>query len=203
VRRGEMSIERAPASLHDVVARAVQALPGNARRDRIETDVPDTLEPVELDAARMTRVIAGLLDNALRYAPGDSPVRLAAREMPSATEIVIDDAGPGMSAAERERALEFFELPHRPGRGLGLTLPLAAAMTRLHGGSLALEPSPQGGLRVLLRLPRAGSHGATHARSETAAEQDDIAAAATGTGRRVLLADDSAAVRTSLTDLLQ
>ncbi|HKW55521.1 MAG TPA: ATP-binding protein, partial [Stellaceae bacterium] len=73
------------------------------------------------------------------------------------TDILIDDDGPGIPPAERENVFRpFFRLdasrnPQTGGVGLGLTI--ARDVARGHGGELALEESPQGGLRVRLRLP--------------------------------------------------
>jgi len=70
-------------------------------------------------------------------------------------EIVVADRGPGIAAADRTRVLERFvrlEGAHSlPGSGLGLSL--AAAVARLHHGSLRLEDNAPG-LRVVMRLPK-------------------------------------------------
>jgi len=110
-----------------------------------------------------------------------------------------------MTPAMRDEATEFFAAPHQAGHGLGLGLPLAATIVRLHGGTLSLHAGVDAGTRVRIRLPV--SQG-TVASAPQNMHGDAPSVASTGSaaaksGRRVLIADDSAAVRRSLADLLQ
>ena len=115
------------------------------------------------------QAIANLVDNALKYgtmstASPDSQnaistekgpdVVLSARRIGEQIEIAIADRGPGIAPADRARVIDrFVRLENsrsRPGSGLGLSL--AAAVARLHGGSLRIEDN-EPGLRVVLALP--------------------------------------------------
>ena len=104
--------------------------------------------------------MANLLDNALKYgaqaaADGPAPaIVVSARRIDGEARIVVADRGPGIPEAERGHVLERFvrleSARSRPGFGLGLSL--AAAVARLHGGSLRLEDN-EPGLRAVLALP--------------------------------------------------
>ena len=117
------------------------------------------------------QTIANLVDNALKYgAPGPilglsapdatiSPpqpaeVSLEVRRIGDDAEIVVADHGPGVALADRARVLDRFVrlegARSRPGSGLGLSL--AAAVVRLHGGSVRLDDN-RPGLRVVITLP--------------------------------------------------
>lgn len=106
------------------------------------------------------QAVANLLDNALKYgvagAQGVNEVLVAARREEGAIVIEIADHGPGVAEADRERVFDRFvrleSARSRPGSGLGLSL--AAAVARLHGGSVRLEDNKPG-LRVMLSLPAA------------------------------------------------
>ncbi|WP_166141880.1 ATP-binding protein [Methylosinus sp. RM1] len=151
---------------------------------RVAADIAEMYEPVaeehdariELAAAdgltlRGNRELLGqalvnLVDNALKYgaaAPG-AVVRVAARRAGDSIEIEVSDRGPGIAEKDRDRVIgRFVRLENsrsRPGSGLGLSL--AAAVARLHGGTLRIEDNAPG-LRVVLALPRAAP--ATHAPS--------------------------------------
>ncbi|MHA1538462.1 MAG: ATP-binding protein [Alphaproteobacteria bacterium] len=108
--------------------------------------------PVRPNALR--RCITNLVDNAVRHA---DKIAIEARRRGNAIEITIDDDGPGIPKARRAEAFkEFSRLdpsrnPDSGGVGLGLTI--ARDIVRGHGGEVALEDSPKGGLRVRLRLP--------------------------------------------------
>jgi signal transduction histidine kinase len=109
------------------------------------------------------QAIANLVDNAIKYATPEGQV--TARQAPAeivvsaqregeSVAISVADRGEGIAAADRARALERFGRLEtsrtRPGSGLGLSL--AAAVARLHGGSLRLEDNGPG-LRAVLALP--------------------------------------------------
>ena len=105
------------------------------------------------------QAIANLVDNALKYGslaaakPGAS-VEITARRSGRNIEFVVADQGPGIAEIDRPRVLgRFVRLENarsRPGSGLGLSL--AAAVARLHNGSLRLEDNGPG-LRVVIQLP--------------------------------------------------
>jgi signal transduction histidine kinase len=109
------------------------------------------------------QAIANLVDNALKYgAPqkgiGDAKpdVGITARRAGRSIVLTVADRGPGIAPADRARVLDRFVRLEgsrsRPGSGLGLSL--AAAVARMHGGTVDLEDN-QPGLRVRLTLPAA------------------------------------------------
>ena len=102
------------------------------------------------------QAVVNLVDNALKYgAEGEKrQVDVAARRIGERIEITVADHGPGISAKDRDRVLgRFVRLENarsRPGSGLGLSM--AAAVARLHQGTLRIEDN-EPGLRVVLSLP--------------------------------------------------
>ncbi len=113
-------------------------------------------EPIEIEAGRtsLKRAIDNLIANGLKYG---ERVWLRVRRVGVHAEIVVDDNGPGIPAADRENAFKPFERldnargQSTPGVGLGLAVVRDAA--RSHGGEATLGDAPQGGLRATLRLP--------------------------------------------------
>ncbi|MFO1114727.1 MAG: ATP-binding protein [Beijerinckiaceae bacterium] len=101
-------------------------------------------------------LVGNLLDNACKWARQTVEVAIALEPSPGGRamlEIVIDDDGPGLAPDQREEAVRRGRRldETKPGSGLGLSIvtELAAA----YGGALALQESPSGGLRAVLRLP--------------------------------------------------
>jgi signal transduction histidine kinase len=111
----------------------------------------------------IAQAVANLVDNAIKYA-GDAEERGAADISVSIAlngenaQVIVADHGPGIPAADRERALRRFvrleASRSRPGSGLGLSL--AAAVARLHGGGIALLDN-QPGVKAVLTLRRDGA----------------------------------------------
>jgi two-component system sensor histidine kinase MtrB len=109
--------------------------------------------PVPIDKRRLERAVANLLDNAAQHAAG--PVRIGVEGGAEWVRILVEDAGPGVPGAEKERIFERFArgsaARHRVGTGLGLAL--VAEHARLHGGRAWVEDRPGGGSRFIIELP--------------------------------------------------
>jgi signal transduction histidine kinase len=143
----------------------------------IVSDVAELYEPVAEDAGLklevsapaglalvanrelVSQAVANLVDNAIKYSASASAqaVELVLKGSAESVEICVADRGPGVAPEDRRRALQRFvrleKSRSRPGAGLGLSL--AAAVARLHGGSIKLEDNSPG-LRAVLTLPRGG-----------------------------------------------
>jgi two-component system osmolarity sensor histidine kinase EnvZ len=149
--RGEGTEASRPADLAALVEDAVARL----RRDggRIEVVCEGDLN-LPLKAQAMSRCLANLIGNAVRYATN---VKVTARRRDDAAEVIVDDDGPGIAADYRELVFKpFYRIegsrnPKTGGVGLGLTI--ARDVARGHGGDITLEDSPMNGLRVRLMLP--------------------------------------------------
>lgn len=222
--RGQTVLECAPVAVGALVEQALQVARASVEKRGRPVDVmlAADLPLANVDGPRIARVLAILLDNAARYTPPGEPITVSAAATDGHIEIRIRDRGAGIPADVLSHVFDFFAAPHQVGHGLGLGLPLAKALVDRHGGELCIgSPAPGGGTEVMVRLPAAGhgdsSSGAGGAtgRVHPAEAADDARNAAAGApaqagdgaarsgGRRVLIADDSAAVRTSLTDLLE
>jgi signal transduction histidine kinase len=166
----EGGLELAAVAVTDLVDGAVAANAGTARARNVAVHVDvrggdDRPLAVRADGAWLSRALSNVLDNALRYAPRGSTVRIsAARESAAHTEpaarrvaISITDAGPGMPPEVAARAFErFFRAdPSRAAGNSGLGLAIAREIVEAHGGSIAIETSVGHGTCVTLRLPPA------------------------------------------------
>ena len=105
-------------------------------------------------AKLLRRAVRNLLENARRYSTGDVTASLK-REGPMAV-LTVNDRGPGVPAAERERIFEpFYRLPGASERhgGVGLGLSLVRSIALRHQGSVVCEDAPGGGASFVLRVP--------------------------------------------------
>ena len=114
---------------------------------------------VEADAAHVVRVeredldemVGNLLDNACKWAR--SRIVIASASSGPAIVITVDDDGPGLEASMREAVLQRGVRADEAAPGSGLGLAIVRDLAELYGGSIALGPSPSGGLRARLQLP--------------------------------------------------
>ena len=152
---GALTVHAGPVALDEVVGAAVLAVPGAT--GRVEVDVPDDLPLVLADAGLLERVLANLLDNALRHGGEDGEVQVTAVAGASSAKLAVIDHGPGVPPGERDQLFTpFRRADDRDGRsGLGLGLSVARGFAEAMGGGLAADHSAGGGLTMRLRLPLA------------------------------------------------
>jgi two-component system OmpR family sensor kinase len=96
-----------------------------------------------------------LLDNAVKYTPAGGRIDIGVRSDAAGVTLTVDDSGPGIAAAERERVFDrFYRAANHDAVGSGLGLSIVASVAQRHGAVVALDDSPQlGGLRVCVRFP--------------------------------------------------
>jgi two-component system, OmpR family, sensor histidine kinase KdpD len=146
--------------LEEVVQRALVSISkgatgyGRGGIDRVKVEVND--EVVMADAGLLERVLANLIDNALRYAP-DSVVRVNAGRVGERVIIDVIDEGPGIPRGTEEQLFAPFQ---RPGdrdntSGVGLGLSVARGFVEAMGGTIQATDTPGGGLTIEIELAAA------------------------------------------------
>ncbi len=143
--------------LEEVVQRALLSISrgttgfGSQGLDRIKVDVGDAVAMA--DAGLLERVLANLIDNALRYAP-NSVVRINAGRVADRMLINVVDEGPGVPRGTEEQLFEPFQrLGDRDNKyGVGLGLSVARGFVEAMGGTISATDTPGGGLTVIVDL---------------------------------------------------
>ena len=116
----------------------------------IALDIPESCT-VRCETQDLEEMLGNILENACKWAR--SKVRVSASDTPNGTAIVVDDDGPGIAIAMRDRVLQRGVRADETASGSGLGLAIVSDLVDLYRGSLALETAPCGGLRVQLMLP--------------------------------------------------
>ncbi|MFD8245480.1 ATP-binding protein [Nocardia sp. NPDC059691] len=124
-----------------------------AAMDRVRVEVGDV--SVLADSGLLERVLANLIDNALRHAPRAGTVRVTAERAGDRVAIAVVDTGPGVPHGTEEQLFEPFQ--RRGDRdnttGVGLGLSVVRGFVEAMGGTVHAEPTPGGGLTMLVDLP--------------------------------------------------
>ena len=149
---GALVLRTEPVALDEVVPRALAGVPP----ERVEVDVRVTLPMVVGDAGLIERIIANLVENALRYTPPDQPVRITAGTIKDKVVLRVVDKGPGVPTHNLESIFSAFQrLGDVPaGQGVGLGLAVSRGFAQANGGTLEAEETPGGGLTMVLTLQR-------------------------------------------------
>ena len=130
-------------------------------RDRaVVCEVEAGLPQVRADREALTRAVWNLLENAAKYSPAGSPIRVFARRQGDSVLLAVEDEGAGIPPAEREKIFQKFvrgaEARQAGVRGVGIGLALVKRIVEAHGGSVRLESEPGRGSKFTLVLPCPG-----------------------------------------------
>jgi signal transduction histidine kinase len=151
---GNLEMVRESTDLRDMLEEVLDRCVPERHRERVLIDADESIR-MAIDPFRIERVIANLVDNAIKYAPAPSHivVRLAASQTGAVISVV--DAGPGLAPCDLAHIFE----PYRRGAtsrgstGSGLGLFVSKKIVELHGGMIGVESSLGVGTRFFFDLP--------------------------------------------------
>lgn len=162
LRTGQLLLRREPASLADLVQRAIEQLRAAHPdlRHELVIQVEDDVPPVRVDPVRIGQVLGNVLDNAVKYSPAGSTVQVLVQRAEGGAACAIADAGMGLPPGAEETIFEPFgraanaAAGHLPGLGLGLYV--SRDLVERHRGRIWAESAGEGsGTTVRLWLPAA------------------------------------------------
>jgi len=151
--------------VEDLVRATVERMAGQLDGRTVALSMPPDLPPVAVDAIFIDQVLTNLLENAMRHAPPDVPIRVVGAVTSGRTvRLSVEDGGPGVPAAMLDRVFDkFYRLPEareRSRRGSGLGLAVVRGFVEAMGGRVTARASTLGGLAVDVELqvaPEAGT----------------------------------------------
>jgi two-component system phosphate regulon sensor histidine kinase PhoR len=152
------SLQRVACRLAEVVAEALEIcrVKADAGSVPLEADVPGDLV-VQADPLLLSQALVNLVDNAVKYSPPGSPVRVTASRREGRLEIAVADRGPGITPEHLPRLFErFYRVDRGRSReqgGTGLGLAIVKHVAQAHGGTAEVESLPGVGSTFRLLLP--------------------------------------------------
>ena len=156
IESGALELRPTTIGFDELVDETLGSLAGIVAPGRVTVDLPADLPLLRIDHVLINQVLANMLENADRLAPGSSPIRVAARVAPGSAgdrvEISVSDEGPGIEPADRDRVFEMFSQNGGGGRA-GLGLAIAKAFVEAHGGRIWIDPGVTHGARVVFTVP--------------------------------------------------
>lgn len=156
---GKMEITQSVIELRSVVSNVLNDyLPQSKEYGVIlRNEVPSDLPPLYADQGKIIRVVANLVDNALKYSPSGGQVSVLAQlEAEKEVSICVRDNGPGIPEEFRQKIFErFSQIPGMRGRrrGTGLGLAFCKLAVEAHSGRIWVESNASGGSDFVFTLP--------------------------------------------------
>lgn len=142
--------------LDDVFKEAVSHLDRKAKEHKIIVELEDDLLMARMDVRLIIQVIINIINNAVKYTPVGSEIKLSAKKQDKMVCISIADDGPGISDESKEQIFDMFYtsgIDADSRRGLGLGLSLCKSIVDAHGGSIEVKDNEPHGAVFSFTLP--------------------------------------------------
>ncbi|MBK6318623.1 MAG: PAS domain-containing protein [Dehalococcoidia bacterium] len=156
IESGAITLNAEMVELSALVAESASLL--RTRTEPAEVRIACESDPiaVEADRASLLRVVSNLLDNATKWSPRGSTVRVWMRDEGEVVALCVQDEGPGIPDQDLARVFERFYKGEasRSAAGVGLGLAIVKHLVRAHGGTATVESPPGEGALFTVRLPK-------------------------------------------------
>lgn len=151
---GAIQLQRELQPIEEVIGVVLRRMDRQLRNHPLETSVPTDLPPVPIDGLLVQQVLVNLLDNAAKFAPAGTPIRVAVERHGPELRVEVADRGPGLPPGEEHRVFErFYRGEGQAGTGSGIGLAICRGVVELHGGRIFAENRPGGGASFRFTLP--------------------------------------------------
>ena len=162
IEAGELHLRRRWGVVDEIISTALSRAEPITRSHRVEVDVEQELPGVRVDERAVSEVMYTLIDNAAKYSPKGSTIRITARRAGEGQiQMAVEDEGSGIPIELRERVFDKFFRATRDGdvrsrqpTGTGMGLAIAKGIVEAHEGRIWIESGSNGkGTRVVFTLP--------------------------------------------------
>ena len=154
---GSVKLQLSDQVLEDVVSEALRHIDRRAEEHHITVDCGEIPLLVRVDAGLIMQVVINLVNNAVKYTPAGSNIRITAVQREKLAEVCVSDDGPGIPDERKKRVFEMFFTGGNPigdsRRSLGLGLTLCQAIIHAHHGEMTLKDNFPHGCVFSFTLP--------------------------------------------------
>jgi signal transduction histidine kinase len=158
---GQFQLNRAPLDLTNLISDVTTSLNPLMEQKHMSFVMEPLDVEVNADRARLFRVLANIIDNAIKYSPESSTIRVVLKQSKNEVMVEVADQGPGISASETEKMFKAYERGEHgsaknPG-GKGLGLAVCKKIVEAHGGRIGAQKGLRKGAIIWFTIPNASS----------------------------------------------
>jgi two-component system sensor histidine kinase KdpD len=154
---GALGLRLAAVDVRDAVSEAVTRAQGLLEAHEIAVDLPSDLPPIRADRTLLGQVLVNLLENASKFSPHQTLIRIGAGLVQDRVRLAVSDQGPGIPSEQRSRVFDLFQrADQRDGDigGAGLGLAICKGFVEAMGGTISVLDSREGsGTTIEIDLP--------------------------------------------------
>jgi len=155
IEAGRVHLRRDHQDVPGLIESVLEKLKPRTEERAIQVRISSQIPPIWVDRELIEVALRQLIDNALKYSPPDTPVRVEAEAESGRVIVSVADSGPGIPEAEQTRIFEKFyradAARHVPGAGLGLVI--AREIIHANGGEIWVESKPGEGSIFRFSVP--------------------------------------------------
>lgn len=161
IEAGELQLRPRWGAVDEIISTTLTRAEPLTAQHKIEVEIEKDLPLVRVDNRAVSEVVYSLIDNAAKYSPAGSTIRIIASRGDDMVHVAIEDMGQGIPANLRKRVFDKFframrdgDITTRQPAGTGMGLAIAKGIVEAHGGRIWIEPGRDGkGTRVCFTLP--------------------------------------------------
>ncbi len=160
IEAGQLELRRRWGTVDEIVVSALERAEPLTRRHKVEVLIDKELPMARVDAKAVAEVVYALVDNAAKYSPNGTRIKVTAGQVDETMRLTVEDEGPGVPPVLRERVFDKFFRAMRDGdteeqpSGTGMGLAIARGIVEAHGGRIWIKDTGPGqGTCVALTLP--------------------------------------------------
>jgi PAS domain S-box-containing protein len=157
IQANRLALNSEPINAKKVIRTAIEEIKRQGSGHQFVSKLPRDLPAVDADELRLERILHNLLENAVKYSPPESTIRVAAQPQDKYLVISVSDEGPGITPADQTRLFAPFQRLEkgRPGgaRGVGLGLLVCRRLVEAHGGQIWVDSTPGKGATFSFTIP--------------------------------------------------
>ena len=160
-RSNRLSLARVVSNIHDIIREIVKYESEKLGKNRMKVELPAKLPDVEIDRIRIQEIFHNLIDNAVKYSPAASEIKITAKQEKQDIIIQVADHGKGISLEEQAKLFAPFERLRETSTtmsGMGLGLVVCKRLVEAHGGRIWVDSRPGYGTTFGFSLPLHTSH---------------------------------------------
>ena len=156
-----MRVHLSKFSLFEMLADIIKLFSEQASQNKLKLEliVPDKMEKVEADSAKIQQVVINLIGNAIKFTPEDGVVKVTAFDKVDKWEIAVSDTGIGIPGDELSKVFDsYHQVKHsnvnKQSKGFGLGLAISKRIIEAHKGTIWVESDVGQGSRFIFSVPR-------------------------------------------------
>lgn len=149
---GEPGLRKTQIRVEEIVSNALQRAASLTIKHRVSVNIEENLPQVSVDSRALSEVLYNLLDNAAKYSPENSEIRVECKKANDYLRISVEDEGMGIAPEEREKVFQKFYRGEKKGKGFGIGLAIVRGIVEAHRGKIWIEKGKIGS-KFVLELP--------------------------------------------------